>query len=238
MAKDNRIILCFGDNHFPDAHPDILKFIRALKYRFNPTRVIHLGDEINNNALSFHEKSMDEPSYPEEFKAAKRQLQGLCEIFPEGIDFIESNHGSLAYRRAKFGGVPANWLRGYNEVLELDPKLYRWHKELIVTLPTGHKCIFNHGQGSSVVNNAKDRCASYVQGHYHSRMSIGFFGDEYKPLFGMQLPCLIDNRSQAFDYNKKIAKRPKLGAGLIINGYPMLVPMPLNKAGRFTKLFN
>jgi len=237
MIHDNSIILCISDTHFPYCHVDAHRFLKAIRNRFKPTRVIHLGDELDNSAISFHEKDPDMLSENEEFRQGKNYLHGLVELFPNGIDFIESNHGSLAYRRAKFGQVPARWMRSYNEVLDLDQEKFKWHRELEIKMPNGLTCIFNHGLGANVLNSARDRCACLVQGHYHSSMGIHFFGDEKHQLWAMQLPCLIDNSQNAFDYNKKISKRPKIGAGLIVGGYPMIIPMAQSKSGRFTKIF-
>ena len=93
--KDNSVILCITDTHFPYCHPDTHKFLKALKLRFKPTRIVHIGDELDNSAISFHEQDIDALSYNEEFNKGKRLLEGVCDMFPE-IDFIESNHGSLA----------------------------------------------------------------------------------------------------------------------------------------------
>lgn len=238
MKHDNRIVLCIGDTHLPYQHPDLLKFLRALKYRFKPTRVIHLGDELDNSALSFHETDPEGLGANEEFSQSKRYFHGMIDVFPEGIDFIESNHGSLAYRKCRAAGIPAYYLKSYQDLLEVDKEKYRWHPELKIKLPNGKECLFVHSLGANALNNAKERGCCLVQGHHHTAMKIDFYGEYHNIKWAMQLPCIKDPRNRAFNYSKKFAKMPKLGAGLIINGYPMLVPMPLNKAGRFTQLFD
>ena len=74
---------------------------------------------------------------------------------------------------------------------------------------------------------------SVVQGHYHSIFKIDYWANPNDLFFGMQVGCSIDDKSRAFAYNKNTAKRPIVGHGLIWNGLPHLLPMILNKKGRW-----
>ena len=74
---------------------------------------------------------------------------------------------------------------------------------------------------------------SCVQGHYHSSYSIKYYGNSLGLYFGLQVGCLIDKDSLAFRYNKTQRARPIIGLGMIINGLAKLVPMVLNKQGRW-----
>jgi hypothetical protein len=49
----------------------------------------------------------------------------------------------------------------------------------------------------------------------------------------MRVGCMIDDESLAFEYNKTTLQRPVIGCGIIINGQPSLIPMVLNKKGRW-----
>jgi hypothetical protein len=51
----------------------------------------------------------------------------------------------------------------------------------------------------------------------------------------MVVGCLIDDKSMAFGYNKLQLKRPLIGVGMILDGQPKLLPMILNKEGRWVK---
>ena len=41
--------------HIPYHHPDTLAFLQHLKEKYEPTRVICLGDELDKHSLSFHD---------------------------------------------------------------------------------------------------------------------------------------------------------------------------------------
>jgi hypothetical protein len=51
----------------------------------------------------------------------------------------------------------------------------------------------------------------------------------------MQIGCLINDKALGFAYNKINLKRPLIGMGIIIDGIPKLLPMILNKKGRWNK---
>ena len=51
----------------------------------------------------------------------------------------------------------------------------------------------------------------------------------------MMVGCLIDDKALAFEYNKTTVGRPIIGCGIIIEGQPMLIPMILDKKGRWIK---
>jgi hypothetical protein len=53
--------------------------------------------------------------------------------------------------------------------------------------------------------------------------------------FDYQSICLINMKSLAFEYNKLQKSRPVIGTGVIIDGLPILIPMVLNKNGRWNR---
>lgn len=222
--------------HFPYAHPDIIKFLTAIKNRFDPDLVVCCGDELDHHQLSFHDSIPELLGSSEEFVKAKRLLHGVMDLFPK-VTMLESNHGSLAYRKARCAKLPAYYLKSYNEVLEA-PSTWTWVHRLEIEIQRKRKLIFHHGFSSNALASAKELSACLVQGHFHSRMSINYFGDDNNLMWAMQLPSLIDIKSLAFDYGKNISSRPKLGAGLILYGEPMLIPMQLDLSGRFKGLFS
>ena len=93
----NHRILVISDTHAPFHHPDAIKFLSAIKDKYNPDRVVHIGDEIDNHAMSYHDTDPDTFSAGEELKRAREVIWQIEEIYPK-VDVIESNHGSLWYR--------------------------------------------------------------------------------------------------------------------------------------------
>ena len=228
-------ILVFSDMHFPYAHRDIIAFLTAIKLRYKPDLVVCLGDELDYHQLSFHDSCPELLGTSEEFTKAKRLLSGVMDLFPEMI-ILESNHGSLAYRKARVAKLPAYFLKPYNEILDA-PKTWKWVPRFDLDIQKGRNLVFHHGYSSNAIACAKELGSCLVQGHFHSRMSIDYFGDDNKLMWAMQLPCLVDVKSMAFDYGKNVARRPKLGAGMILYGEPMLLPMQLTKEGKFRGLY-
>ena len=68
-----------------------------------------------------------------ELKISLNYIAELKKLFPV-MDILESNHGSLVYRKAKTNGIPRHYLKSYNDVLGVDDK-WKWHFELTVNLP-------------------------------------------------------------------------------------------------------
>lgn len=232
MSKRNSVILCVSDLHAPYAHPDTVPFLKAVKAKYKPTRVVLLGDEVDHHAMSFHDSDPDLFSAGDELKAAIVQLKPLYRLFPEA-DVIDSNHGSMAYRKGKHHGIPRKYLRDYGEVLEA-PEGWQWHDDLILKVPGGNQVYFHHGLSKNVMKVVQLRGMCVVQGHYHTEFNIGYIGNPNHLLWGLQVGCSIDGKALAFAYDKTNLGRPVIGHGIVIDGTPRLLPMILNKKHRWT----
>lgn len=231
MSKNNSIILVIPDYHSPYNHPDAIKFLRAVRDKFKPTRVISLGDEADLHAVSFHDTLPEMPSPGRELEMVQRSLKYLYDLFPV-VDIVESNHGSLYYRRARKFGLPNKVMKTYNEILEA-PDTWKWHHDLTIKLPDGNWLYVCHGQSSDVLRNSKNKSMNYIQGHHHSKFEIRYWANSLNLYWGVTSGCLIDHKSMAFDYGKLSLDKPILGCTIVKNGHPLLVPMVLNKKGRW-----
>lgn len=178
-----------------------------------------------------HDHSPDLLSPEDEFSLAIKRLKYLYKIFSE-VEVLESNHGSLAYRRASKNGLPKRVMKSYNDILEA-PKGWHWHQDLILYGSDGNPIYFCHGQSSDVLRNSKNKSMSYVQGHHHSKFEIRYWANSLNLYWGVTSGCLIDYKSLAFDYGRTILEKPILGCTIIKNGHPMLIPLVLNKNGRW-----
>ncbi len=227
----NDRILCISDMHEPYGHPDNLKFLKALAKKYSFTRVVCLGDEVDKHAMSFHDSDPDLPSAGDELKAALKKLRPLYELFPK-VDVIESNHGSMHYRKGLHHGIPRKYLRAYNDILEA-PAGWVWTPELLIKLPTGETCFFHHGLSSDALQVAQQRGVCVVQGHYHLKFAIQYASTPLSLLWSLQVGCSIDKNALAFAYDKTNLGRPMIGHGAIINGLPKLLPMVLKANGRW-----
>jgi hypothetical protein len=227
----NERILLISDMHIPYHHPDTLVFLEHLKNKYNPTRIICLGDELDKHALSFHDSDPNLPSAGDELKASLPVIQELKKLFPV-MDILESNHGSLLYRKAHHHGIPKEYLKSYNEVLKVDSD-WKWHYEMTIDLPNGNKCYLHHGKSANITKTSQAMSMCAVAGHYHNTFKVEYWANPLGLNWAMQCGCLIDDKSYAFNYNNVNLHRPLIGTGLIIDGLPVLEAMVLNEKGRW-----
>lgn len=228
----NESILVISDSHFPFNHGDIIAFLSALKDKYKFDRVVHIGDEVDYHAISFHDSDPDLMSPGDELRTCIERLKPLYKMFPN-VDVLESNHGSLVYRKQKSNGLPRSVFKSYREILEA-PRGWKWHDELIIRLPNNESCVFVHGKTSNVMALSRSLSSNAVCGHFHEKFAINYWSNSKRNFWQMNVGCLIENKSLAFAYNKLNLYSPVIGVGIIIDSLPYLIPMRLNKAGRWT----
>lgn len=230
---ENQRILLVSDMHLPYGHQDTLPFLAYLKAKYKPTRVICLGDELDKHSLSFHSHDPDLASPSDELARALPMIKQLKKMFTK-MDILESNHGSLAYRRAKANGIPRGYLKSYNEVLGVDSD-WQWHYEMTITLPNSSKVYLHHGKAADIkkLSTSLGMCA--VSGHYHQTFKVDYWANSLGLYWGMNVGCLIDDKSLAFAYNNCNLHRPLIGTGLIIDSQPVLVPLLMDENGSWIK---
>ena len=227
----NKSVLVISDMHIPYHHQDTFAFLQYLKDKYKPTRVICGGDELDKHSLSYHDSDPDLLSAGDELRKSKEFIKTLKKMFPK-MDLLDSNHGSMIWRKAKTHGIPKAYIRSYQEVLEVDDG-WKWHFDLTITLPNGQKVYMHHGKTSDVIKLSQQMGMNAVQFHYHEAFNVNYWGNSTGLYWGLQAGCLIDDDSMAFAYNNVNIKRPVIGTGLIINSLPVLEPMILNEDGRW-----
>lgn len=228
-------ILIFTDPHAPYHHPDYIAFLESLNLHYNFDTVLCGGDEVDGHALSFHDSDPDLDSAGPELAKARKFLSKLAKLFPT-MKLVHSNHGSLAYRRAKKAGIPAEMIKSYRDILFPDGggEGWSWHEEVRLTLPNGEEIQLEHTRTGDVLANAAHERCNFIKGHQHSMSEITYSSSKAALYWGAVIGCGLDKSSAAFDYGKLMAKRPILAVLIIINSLPVLVPMKLNKEGRWT----
>ena len=230
---ENQRILLVSDMHLPYGHQDTLPFLAYLKAKYKPTRVICLGDELDKHSLSFHSHDPDLASPSDELARALPMIKQLKKMFTK-MDILESNHGSLAYRRAKANGIPRGYLKSYNDVLGVDSD-WVWHYEMTITLPNKDKVYLHHGKTADIKKLSMSLGLCAVSGHYHETFKVDYWANSLGLYWGMNIGCLINDKSLAFAYNNCNLKRPIVGTGLIIDSHPVLVPLLMNENGGWIK---
>ncbi len=228
---DNSKILVISDLHAPYQHKDVVAFLSALKAKYKPTRVILTGDEADFHGISFHDADPDLDAPGSELDKAVQALKPLYKLFPVA-EVLESNHGSLVLRKALANGLSRRYFRTPGEILSA-PKGWSWHFDITLKLPDGTDCYFHHSKGANVKRNSQAMGMSFVQGHHHESFEISYWGNPNALLFGLTAGCLVDPNSLALAYNKNNLRRPVIGCAVIIDSKPVLIPMTLNKKGRW-----
>lgn len=222
-ARGKRVLI-IPDTHHPYHHPDSKKFLAEIKRHFKPQIVIHLGDEVDYHALSFHDSDHDLFSVGQELTAAIDYLQDdLHSLFPN-LYLLESNHGSMLYRKFKHHGIPIRALKPLAELYQT-PK-WTWHRE--INLQTKLCPVtMAHGMSSVPLKMALARGTSSIQGHFHGEFRLIWKRfDDKRLVYDLISGCLIDPTHDAFAYGRNTLPKPILGASIIhANGMPELVPM-------------
>lgn len=219
-------VLVIGDMHLPFTHPDYLKFCIEQKEKFKCKQVIFIGDVVDCHALSFHEHDPDGMSAGDEVDRVCGLIREWVKVFPNAIVTL-GNHDLLVNRKAFSAGIPARFIKTYNEIFDLRSK-WEW-KEFHIE----NGVLFKHGTGNSGKNAALN-CAiqeriSTVIGHVHSWGGVQYTASKRDIIFGMNVGCGIDLKSYAMQYGKDFNIRPTLGCGVVVDSgkHGIFIPMDL-----------
>lgn len=228
-----RRIMVIGDTHAPYVHPDALRFLKHVRDCYSPDICVHMGDETDGHAISFHDSDPNLASAGHELEAAKVWLGKLHGLFPNLL-LCDSNHGSLVYRRAKAHGLPVQFIKRYRDILFPDHGApgWSWGDAWVLNTPTG-KVRFQHQVSGDFVAQAAHERMSLVLGHEHGRMECKYAASSTALYFGAYSGCLIDKKSMAFAYGKLHKNKPILGCMVITDGNPQLIPMLMDSDGRW-----
>lgn len=213
INKDETVLV-IGDIHEPFTLEGYIEFCKETYDKFNCTKVVFIGDIIDNHFSSFHNTDPDGFGAGEELERAINKIQKWYKYFPSAIVII-GNHDRMAYRKAFAGGVSSKWIRDYDEVLGTPG----WEfKESVVI----DNVLYIHGESGTATTKAKNTSMSVVQGHLHSEGYVNFINNR---IFAMQVGTGIDDTAYAFGYNKA-GKESILSCGVVEKGkQPYLLKM-------------
>lgn len=227
----SKIDLVIGDLHSPYMHKDAVAFLKAVKAKYKPTNIIFMGDERDGHSDSYHEHDPELDSSGPELRKAIEQLRPLYKLFPKAV-ILESNHGSLYYRKAQTAGIPGSVLKTYRDVLEA-PKGWVWKYDHVIQTELG-PVYFHHGKSGTHEKLSKNMGMSACQGHFHNKFYISYWSSPLGLYWDANAGCLVDNKSRAMAYGKNNLQKPILGCLVLVNGIPQLIPMVLSSSGRWT----
>lgn len=194
----NKSVLLISDLHLPWAVDDWYEFLEYHHKRRKYDIVISMGDEVDNAAYSFHEKEPGMPSASKELEMACDSMALLNTLFPK-MYILDSNHGSLFYRRAKFAGLPYSLIKPLPEIYGTPN--YEWHNDILLITNKGPVYLC-HGKKSGYGGLMRDMGVSCVQGHFHTKAEITYHETVAGTRFNMFVGCLADKKKLAFQYAK------------------------------------
>ena len=227
---NHKRILVISDMHIPYHHQDAIRFLKEIKKEYKPDFIVNIGDLLDFHAISMHSHDPDLFSAGHELKEARKYVKELEGIFPKVVE-VDSNQSSLVYRRALKFGMSKEFLKDYGDFL--GTKKWKWVDDLTLKMSNGQKCFFTHGRSADILKVSQTMGMSAVQGHYHTKFVISYWANPDAIMWGMNVGCLINQKSMAFAYAKNFKTRFILGCGIIINGIPKLLPMVLDNKGKW-----
>jgi predicted phosphodiesterase len=218
-------VLVIGDTHEPFSRKGYLEHCRKVQEEFNCGTVIHIGDEVDNHAISFHETDPDGMSARDEGDRAMEKMKEWYTVFPN-VTVIVGNHTALPHRKAVAGGLSKRFMKAYEDIWEA-PIGWNWKVELDYL-----GVLYTHGTGSSGDKGALSRAIhsriNVVQGHNHTLASVQWSASKIDKVFAMQVGCGIDDEAYAFEYSRANIKKSVISCGVVLNGkLPIVVPMDL-----------
>ena len=223
-------ILVISDMHLPYQHKDAIQFLKEIKKEFKPDFIVNIGDLLDFHAINMHSHDPDLYSAGMELDKAKEYIKQLEDIFPN-VTEVDSNHSSLVYRRALKYGMSRKFLKPYGDFL--GTKKWKWVDDLTLKMSNGQQCFFTHGRSADILKVSQTMGMSACQGHYHTAFCIKYWANPNNLFFAMNVGCLVNQKSLSMDYAKNFRTRFILGCGIIINGFPKLLPMVLNNKGQW-----
>lgn len=208
-------VLVIGDTHAPCMHSGYVRFLKKIEKKHKCNRVVHIGDLVDWNSISFHEKDVSLPNPVDEFKRALKQVKTIHKAFPKA-DLLIGNHDSLPARKAAQLQLPEEVLRDFDRLWGLDGwTIHPRYHDLIID-----DVIYRHGdkcKGGQVAahKNSVAEFRSLVQGHLHAQASVVYHANKEDCVFGMQVGCGVDHSHPAMAYGRVYAAKPIVGCGVV-----------------------
>lgn len=205
-------ILVIGDTHIPFEVDGYLEFCLRIYEYYKCSKVVHIGDLVDNHAISYHEHDPNGWSPEDEMKESDKHLKKWFNAFPE-VYLCRGNHDALVDRKGKTVGLPRRCFRDFRDMWQL-PKGWKDEFDFIFD-----GVLYTHGTGYSGRNGhilaAFDNRMSTVTGHLHSVAGVEYLANSKSLIFGMAVGCGIDSKKYAFEYGKGFRRKPIVSCGVV-----------------------
>ena len=224
LHKDN--IGVIADTHIPFELSNYLDFCLQIFKRCKCGTFVHIGDLVDNHAISYYEHDPNGKSPLDEMKEADKHLKKWFKAFPK-LYLCRGNHDRLVDRKNRTSGLPDRCFKPFREIWNL-PK--GWQDEFSFEIDGVR---YTHGTGlrgeNAHTKAATQNRQSTVIGHTHHTGAINYLVSEKDRIFGMNVGCGIDRRTYAFKYGRDFTKKPVIGCGVVTDKgkYCQFFPMEL-----------
>jgi len=205
-------ILVIGDTHLPFCIDGYLDFCLDIQKRVKCGTVVHIGDLVDNHAISYHEHDPDGKSPKEEMEEADKHLARWFKAFPK-VKVCLGNHDRMADRKSKTVGLPSRVFKSFKDIWQLPQgweTAYSWEIDGV---------RYQHGTGysgdTSHMKAASFNRQSTVIGHLHTLCQAGYTASEKDCIFGMAVGCGIDRNKYAFAYERDFPRKPVISCGVV-----------------------
>uniref|UniRef100_A0A6M3LIS1 Putative calcineurin-like phosphoesterase n=1 Tax=viral metagenome TaxID=1070528 RepID=A0A6M3LIS1_9ZZZZ len=213
-----------ADTHIPFEYKHYLSFCQQTFKEYKCTKIIHIGDLVDNHAISYHEVDCDGMSAEDEMKEADKHLKKWYKAFPK-LKLCRGNHDRMVDRKGKTSNLPKRVFKKFRDIWGLP---FDWEDDWSFKI---NGILFQHGSGYaskySHIQCAYDQRMNVVIGHNHCVLGVDYLESEQNRIFGMSVGCGIDVKSYAMAYQRDFRRKPVKGCGVILeNGkYPLPIPM-------------
>jgi len=207
-----RRILVIADTHIPFERKGYLEFCKRIYKDEGCNQVVHIGDLVDNHAISYHEHDPNGRSDIDEMEQADKKLKKWFKAFPE-VSLCRGNHDRLVDRKGRTTGLCDRRFRPFREMWNL-PKGWKDDFDFVID-----GVLYTHGTGYSGktahIMAAFDNRMSTVIGHLHSVLGFEYLANSKSLIFGMAVGCGIDDKKYAFEYGKGFRRKPIVGCGVV-----------------------
>ena len=222
-------VLIISDTHIPFVAKGYLNWVLELRDEYKCDTVIHIGDILDQCAVSAWMSDPDGLTAGNELLQAKNTLRLWYEKIPD-MKICLGNHDIRHMTSAYKAGLSINYLRHFNEIYDVD---WEWNWSYLQSGNNG-QVLYTHGSEKggqyAHINLSKEEGVSTVIGHTHSHAGTMWFKTRLKQWFALNVGCAIDENSYAFAYGKHKAYKCIIGAGLVLNNGtdPRFIPYGLS----------
>lgn len=216
-------ILVFGCTHLYWDRKGFLPFCSDLRDEYDCDTIIHLGDVVDQHAISFHNKEPGCPGPMDEYYKTLEAVQRWVKEFPKVIVTL-GNHDKRVVRRAKSVDIPEEiYLKPYKEVWQTPG--WEWVEDIILD-----DIYLYHGDGQGgeypACNAVRKMLMSVCIAHNHSKAMVKPMFNPRKGIWAIDAGAGCDDTALNMIYAERNKRRSVMSAVAIIDGHPYLETMP------------